>query len=37
MMALSPNFSITKRWNPFRDKQPFELISDGLRKAGIPE
>lgn len=37
MMTLSPNFSITKRWNPFRDKRPFDLISDGLRKAGIPE
>jgi len=37
MMTLSPNFSITKRWNPFRDKRPFDLISERLRKAGVPE
>jgi adenylate cyclase len=37
MMTLSPNFSITKRWNPFRDKRPFDLISDRLRTAGLPE
>ena len=37
MMTLSPNFSITRRWNPFRDTRSFEILSDGLRKAGIPE
>jgi adenylate cyclase len=37
MLTLSPSFSITKRWNPFRDKRPFDLISDSLRKAGLPE
>ena len=37
MMALSPNFYITKRWNPFRDRRPFDLISERLRKAGVPE
>jgi hypothetical protein len=37
MMTLSPIFSITKRWNPFRDKRRFDLISERLRKAGVPE
>ena len=37
MMALSPSFSIAKRWNLFRDKRTFDLISNGLRKAGVPE
>jgi adenylate cyclase len=37
MMTLSPNFSITKRWNPFRDKRRFDLISERLLKAGVPE
>jgi adenylate cyclase len=37
MLTLSPNFSITKRWNLFRDKREFYLISDGLHKAGLPE
>jgi adenylate cyclase len=37
LMEVSPNFSITKRWNLFRDKWPFDLLSEGLRKAGLPE
>jgi TolB-like protein/class 3 adenylate cyclase len=37
IMILVPTFSITKRWNNFRDKSAFDFFSNGLRMAGLPE
>jgi adenylate cyclase len=37
ILTLVPNFSITKRFNTFRDKSAFDFFSNGLRMAGLPE